>query len=98
MESLLQRTHKLRILTRACRNGTISFETFIETNNSCCAPRFPLIASCCKLLTAKFHSRYVEGSELESRVVNFVKVGHFTSDSATLISGSGLPSNFETSI
>jgi len=39
----------------SCWNGTIS----------CCVPRFPLI------LTAKFHSLYVE----ESEVGNFVKVG-----------------------
>ena len=30
----------------SCWNGTLSFETFIETENSCCVPRFPLIASC----------------------------------------------------
>jgi len=32
----LHRTPKLGILTRACWNGRISFETFIETDNSCC--------------------------------------------------------------
>jgi len=37
----------------------ISFETFVETDISCCAPRFPLI------LTAKFHSFYVKESESE---------------------------------
>ena len=42
-----------------CWNGTISFETFVETDISCCAPRFPLI------LTAKFHSLYVKESESE---------------------------------
>jgi len=26
----------------------VSFETFVETENSCCAPRFPLIANCYK--------------------------------------------------
>ena len=47
-----------------------------ETVISCCAPRFPLI------LTAEFHSLFVEESEseiLESRrlgVGNFGKVGH----------------------
>jgi len=35
-------------------NCTISFETFVETNISYCAPRFPLI------LPAKFHSLYVK--------------------------------------
>ena len=50
-------------------NGTISFETFVEADISCCASRFPLI------LTAKFHSFYVkesetlERSELESDIV-----------------------------
>jgi len=34
------------------------FEIFVETEISCCAPRFPLI------LTAKFHSLYIK--ELES--------------------------------
>jgi len=43
----------------SCWNGTF-FETFIETYNSCCVPRFPLIAT--KLLTAKLHSRYVKES------------------------------------
>jgi len=37
-----------------CTNGSISFETFVETEIFCCAPRFPLI------LTAKFHSLYVK--------------------------------------
>ena len=41
---------------------------------SCCAPRFPLI------LTDKFHSLYVKGSEIWE-----VGVGYFTSDSATLV-------------
>ena len=56
---------------------TFSFETFVETEISCCAPRFPLI------LTVKFHSLYVK----ESGVGNFGKVGvgYFTSDSATLV-------------
>jgi len=26
------------------------FETFIETENSCCVPRLPLIASCYKIV------------------------------------------------
>jgi len=71
----------------------------VETETSCCAPRFPLI------LTAKFHSLYVkeskseilERSEYGSRkfwevgVGNFGKVGvgvgvgYCTSDSATLV-------------
>ena len=36
-----------------------TFETFVETEFSCCIPRFPLI------LTAKFHSLCVKESELE---------------------------------
>ena len=71
-------------------NGTMSFETFVETDISCCAPRFPLI------LTVKFHSLYVKESESEilespeSGVGNFGKVGvgvgvrYFTSNSAAL--------------
>jgi len=43
----------------SCSNGTISFETFIEADISCGAPRFPLI------FTAKFHSLYVKESESE---------------------------------
>ena len=43
------RALKLGILTCACWNGTISFETFIEVENSCCALRFPSIASCYKI-------------------------------------------------
>ena len=60
----------------SCWNRTISFETFVETQISCCAQWFPLI------LTAKFHCLDVK----ESRVKNFGKVGvrYFTSDSATL--------------
>ena len=38
-------------------NLTISLEAFVETDISCCAPRFPLF------LTAKFHSLYVKESE-----------------------------------
>jgi len=50
-----------------CWNGTISFKNFVETEISCCVPRFPLI------LTAKFHSLYVKESGVE--VGNFGKVG-----------------------
>jgi len=50
------------LTSNSCWNGTISFETFVETDISCCALRFPLI------LTAKFHSLYIKESEiLESR-------------------------------
>jgi len=36
MNIFLHRTPKLGILTRACWNGTISFETFIETEVLLC--------------------------------------------------------------
>jgi len=64
--------YPLRIVTRDCWNGAISIETFIATENSCCAPRFPLTG--CQVT-------------LCSGVENFgnVRVGHFPSDSATLI-------------
>ena len=67
-------------IRNSCGNGTISFETFVETEISCSVPRFPLIS------TVKFHSLYVK--ESESGVENFgkVRVGYFTSDSATLLS------------
>ena len=46
---LLHRTPKLGMLTRASWNGTISFKSFIEADNSYCAARFPLIASFYKI-------------------------------------------------
>ena len=45
--------------------GTISYETFGETENSCCLPRFPLSVICYKFLAAKLHSIYVKESESE---------------------------------
>jgi len=37
------------------------FWNFTETENSCCVPRFPLMAIVAtKLLTAKLHSRYAK--------------------------------------
>ena len=62
-------TPKLGILTRACWIGTISLATFIEAENSCCVPRFPLILGATKVLTAKLHSCYVEESELVSEIL-----------------------------
>ena len=44
------RTPELRVLNRACWNGTISFETFIETYDSCCVSRFSLIAIYYKII------------------------------------------------
>jgi len=70
LDHFLHHTPKLGISVEMV---TISFETFVQAEVSCCAPRFPLI------LTAKFHSLYVK-----SRVDNSGKVGDFTSDSATL--------------
>ena len=61
LDHFLHHTPKLGILGEM----VISFETFVETEISCCAPRFPLI------LTAKLHSLYVK----ESGVGNFGKVG-----------------------
>ena len=65
------------------------FWNFVETEVSCCAPRFPLI------LTAKFHSLYVKesepgvgvGNKKRSRSQKFWNVGvrYFTSDSTTLV-------------
>jgi len=46
----------------SCWNGTIYVETFVETEISCCASRFPVI------LTAKFHSLYVKESEIFERL------------------------------
>ena len=52
-----------------------SFEIFVK--NSCCAPRFPLIARCYDIVNRQTTSfTLCEG----------VGVGHFTSDSATLVS------------
>jgi len=44
---------KLGILTCAYWNGTIYFETFIETQNSCRVSRYLLIASCYKILDSQ---------------------------------------------
>jgi len=50
----------------------------IETDNSYCVPRFPLIASCHKIFDSHLHSRYMKEPGLG--------VGQFTSDSTTLAS------------
>ena len=56
--------------------GTIFYETFVQTENSCCVCHdFHWLLVATKLLTAKLHARYVkeldilESSELESDVV-----------------------------
>jgi len=46
----LHRIPKLGILPRGCWNGTNSFQTFIVSEKTCCAARFPLIASCYKIV------------------------------------------------
>ena len=40
----------ITLINWACWNGAISYETFVETENSCCVPRFLLNASCYKTL------------------------------------------------
>jgi len=55
------------------KNGTISFETFIETEDSYCIPRFPLTASCHKIADTRTSFTLCQG------------VGNFTFDSATLL-------------
>jgi len=40
-------------LTRACWNVRVSFETFMETDISCCAPRFPLIGIFYKIIVSQ---------------------------------------------
>ena len=67
LNHLLHRTHNLRILIRAYWNGTITFETFIETYSRILAVyhdfHWLLVAK--KLLTAKLHSRHVKVGNLE---------------------------------
>ena len=68
LDHFLHHTPKLGILAEMVH---FNLKFFVETEISCCAPRFPLI------LTAKFHSLYVKESEilerLESRDGNFGK-------------------------
>ena len=53
LNHFLHRTPTLRILTRAYWNFSISFETFVETETSCCVPRFALITSGYKIVGSK---------------------------------------------
>ena len=69
----------------SCWNGTTSFENFVETEISCCAPRFPLI------LTAKLHSLHVKESKLGIGNFGKVGVGYFVSDSAALFKNLASP-------
>ena len=68
-------------------NGTISFETFVETENSCCVPWFPLI------LTAKFHSFYVKESEILERS-EILESGSFHANSTNIEESSWALSQF----
>jgi len=49
------------LVGNSCWNGTIYYKTFVETEISCCVPRFPLI------LTAKILSLYVKEPEILAR-------------------------------
>jgi len=66
----------------------VSFETFVETEISCCAPRFPLI------VTAKFHSLYVKQSERESEILERPEsgVGNFGKAESEILERSDLES------
>ena len=81
-------SHKLGILTRACWNGTICFETFIETDNSCCCTTISIIVSRYKTANRQISLMLCEGVRNfgKTGVGKFWKlgVGHFTSNTATL--------------
>ena len=88
--SLLHDTPKLGIPVESVQ----FLMKLVETENSCCAPRFPLSVSCYEILgrQTSFTLCYgVGGGNFEKVGVgggNFGKVGvavrHFTSDSTTL--------------
>jgi len=80
LNCFLHRTLNLGKSIRACWNGAIFFETFTDTENSYCAPRFPLIVSCYRIVDSQ------TSFTLRSRSRKIWKpgVGHFTSDAATL--------------
>jgi len=54
-------SHKLGILTRACWNCTICFETFIETDNSCCCTTISIIVSRYKTANSQISLMLCEG-------------------------------------
>ena len=58
----LHRTPKFGLLSRAFWNGTISFETFIETRVLAAHHDFHRLLVATKSFTAKLHSRYVKES------------------------------------
>jgi len=80
LNNFIHRTAMLGISWRW--NDTISTETFIETENSCSVPRFPLSVSFYKIVDSQ------TSFTLSWGVGEFWKLGfgteHFTSDSATL--------------
>ena len=43
----------ITLVGNACGNGTISYETFVETEISCCVPRYPLGVSCYKIIDSQ---------------------------------------------
>ena len=64
----LQLNHFLHhTLPNSCllKNDTISFETFMETENSCCVPRFPLIASCYRIVDSQTSFTFLQSRESE---------------------------------
>jgi len=65
MNHFLHCTAKIGILTHACWNGTISFETFIETEFMRCTTISTDCYVAAKLLAAKLHSRYDKESVSE---------------------------------
>ena len=76
----------------SCWNGTITYETFVETENSCFVPRFPMSVRCCNILNCQNSFTLCEGVGVGNfgkiGVWHFVKlgvsVGHFICDSATV--------------
>jgi len=70
----------------SCWNGTIYFETFIETENSGCVQRFSLIPNCYEFVESQTSFTICWGVGKFIKVGKFknVEVGHFTCDSATL--------------
>ena len=53
--------------------------------NSCCVPRFPLSVSCYKIVNSQTSVTFCYGVGNFGKVGAGVRVGHFISDSVTLI-------------
>ena len=79
-------TPKLGILTRACWYGTVSFEMFMQTEIYCCVPRFPLVASCYKIVNSQTSFMLCYGVGVGHFGKVGIGVGHFNSNSVTLVS------------